>query len=311
MRWLITGATGMVGSEVRQQLRKRDEDTIAVGHGELDVTDRGRVLDLAESVRPDVIVNSAAFTKVDQCEKEEELAERVNATAVGFLADAANVHDAILVHISTDFVFDGSKQGEWSENDSPAPLSAYGRTKLHGETAAAAARRHLIVRSSWIFGSNGPNFVNTIARQIEKSGSSGPRVHGSAEAVRELRVVDDQRGRPTWAPHLASVLIDLATRATEDASVRGLVHYADAPACTWFDFAREIVRLRLAIGGIDAEVTVRPVPTSEFPRPAVRPANSALSTVRYESITGNAPGSWLEGLEEYLRLRELDRDPMA
>jgi len=293
----------MLGSELRQQLRRRDEDTIAVGHGELDIADRAAVLAMADRVRPDVVVNCAAFTKVDLCETEEDLAFAVNATAVGHLAEAANDCEALLVQISTDFVFDGSKQGEWEIEDEPAPLSAYGRSKLSGEKAAETAARHLVVRTSWVFGANGPNFVDAIAKQIEQEGPPGE--------ARELRVVDDQRGRPTWTAHLASALIDLAERASDDDSIRGLFHYADAPACTWFDLAREIARLRVDLGGIDRDVVVHPVPTSAFPSLAARPANSALSTARYEAVTGNAPGAWVEGLEEYLRRRQLDHDPMA
>ena len=297
MRWLITGASGMVGSEVASQLKKRGSDIIAVGRSELDISDRNAVTYLLELVRPDVVLNCAAYTKVDDCEEHEQEAFAVNALGVQHLAEGANEHNALLVHISTDFVFDGGKEGEWQIDDDPGPLSAYGRTKLAGERAASDAVAHLVVRTSWVFGSQGPSFVEAILKQIE-----GGTDH--------LRVVADQRGRPTWTPHLASALIDLGERARTSELARGIFHYADLPACSWFEFAEAIASTWSGLTESDREVTVEPVGTDAFPRPAVRPPNSVLSTSRYEQITGNLPGDWRQGLREYLRTRDLDSDPM-
>lgn len=288
----------MVGSEVFSQLRRRDADVVAVGHAELDIADGDSVHYLVGNVRPDVIVNCAAWTKVDDCETGEDLAEKVNGTGVAHLADASNGCGALLTHVSTDFVFDGGKNGEWEVDDEPRPLSAYGRTKRSGEIAAARADRHVIVRTSWVFGPNGSNFVEAILRQVE-SGN------------RELRVVDDQRGRPTYTPHLASALIDLSEIARENREMRGIYHYADAPSCTWFELASEIIRVHGDMNRLEDRAAVLPVKAVEMPRPAVRPPNSTLSTRRYESVTGNAPGSWKDGLAEYLRTRDLDYDAMA
>jgi dTDP-4-dehydrorhamnose reductase len=234
--------------------------------------------------RPHVIVNCAAYTKVDDAEANEHLATAINGSAVEFLADAANDVDALLVQISTDFVFDGSKRTPYEVNDVPSPLSAYGRSKLVGEQAASTARKHVILRTAWLFGVHGPNFVELIRNQVRKG-------------TNPLRVVNDQRGRPTYTPHLADAIVRLAQRAHDDNDARGIVHYADDPECTWFDFARTIV----AMAG--ADTIINPVASSEFPRPATRPSYSVLSTERYEWITGLKPESWEEGLREYLQQR--------
>jgi dTDP-4-dehydrorhamnose reductase len=286
LRWLITGATGMLGSDLHQQLRERDADSIAVGRAELDVTDRDAVLYLLKQVRPSVIVNCAAYTKVDDCETNEALAAAVNGTAVEALAEGANRWNSLLVHLSTDFVFNGEKSAPYEINDRVEPLSAYGRTKLAGEEAARTAWRHLIVRTSWLFGPHGWNFVEAIRRQV-LSGKS------------ELRVVNDQLGRPTYTPHLASALIRLGTWGAAETSSPGTFHYADEPECSWFDFACEIVEA-MREEGTAGEVSVQPISSADITRPAIRPAYSVLSTARYERVTAAQPESWADGLREYL-----------
>lgn len=287
IRWMVTGAGGMLGNDLAERLAASGHDVVALTRGHLDITDRKRVLETVRQVQPAIIVNSAAFTKVDDCEASAEMAILVNGTAVGHLAEAANEADALLVQVSTDFVFDGTSSRPYEPDDATAPLSVYGASKLLGETEAELAKKHLIVRASWLFGSKGPNFVEAIRRQL---------IAGKTE----LRVVDDQRGCPTYTPHLAAAIEAVAREAAAHRSARGAVHYADAPACTWYEFAIEIVR-RLRP---DGSVAVRPVTTAEFPRPARRPAYSVLSTKRWETITGNTPASWTEGLEAYLALRE-------
>jgi len=276
VKWLITGAGGMVGSDLRNALAMRGEDFLALTKSDLDITDSRAVNDAVVNARPSIIVNCAGYTRVDAAESNERLANAINGSSVEILAQAANSVDALLLHISTDFVFDGRKSSAYEINDPTAPLSAYGRSKLLGEHAATHAKKHLTVRTSWLFGVNGPNFVEAIRNQILK---------GSAL----LRVVDDQRGRPTYTPHLADALIRIANQ-----DARGVIHYADEPECTWHAFASAIVE------ELGAEVVVKPVSTDEFPRPAARPANSVLSTERYERMTGVKPESWREGLREYL-----------
>jgi dTDP-4-dehydrorhamnose reductase len=221
---------------------------------------------------------------VDQAEQEEHTANAINGSAVEFLALAANEVDALLVQLSTDFVFDGRKSSPYEVTDTTAPLSAYGRSKFLGEVAATHANKSLVIRTSWLFGVHGPNFVEAIRNQIRKG-------------TDPLRVVNDQRGRPTYTPHLASAIIRLAWQASESEVARGIVHYADEDECTWFDFANAIVEES------GAGVRVKPVTSDEFVRPATRPAYSVLSTERYERLTGARPDSWREGLREYLAAR--------
>jgi dTDP-4-dehydrorhamnose reductase len=271
----------MVGHDVCAALESRGETVLPLTKSDLDITDANAVRESVRGAKPDVIVNCAAYTKVDDAEANEHLATAINGSAVEFLAEAANEAGALLVQISTDFVFDGSKRTPYEVNDVPAPLSAYGRSKLVGERAASIARKHIVLRTAWLFGVHGRNFVETI-RNLVRSGTN------------PLTVVNDQRGRPTYTPHLADAIVRLAQRAHGDENARGIVHYADEPECTWFDFA-------CAIAGDQATVT--PVSSDAFPRPAKRPAYSVLSTERYERITGVKPESWQEGLREYLQRR--------
>ena len=281
LRWLVTGAGGMVGHDVRAALEMRGEQVVALSKSELDITDGTPLSEVVRDARPDVIVNCAAYTKVDDAEKNEDLATAINGPAVELLAHASDRAGALLVQLSTDFVFDGSKRTPYEINDATAPLSAYGRSKLAGEQAAMSARKHVVLRTSWLFGVHGHNFVEAIRNQVRKG-------------TNLLSVVDDQRGRPTYTPHLADAIVRLARLAYESEEARGIVHYADEPECTWFDFARAIV---------GTAAVVNPSKSSETQRPAIRPAYSVLSTERYERLTGVQPESWEEGLQEYLQLR--------
>ncbi len=248
-------------------------------HADCDITDEGRVRDVLGAARPDVVINCAAFTKVDDCEARAEEVLRVNGAGAGNVARAARDVGARVVQVSTDYVFDGKKAGEYVEDDVTGPeavLSSYGRSKLAGERAVIeAGGAWLIVRTSWVFGPAGPNFVATIL----KAGRERP----------ELQVVNDQRGRPTYAPDLAGAIVSLV-----EAGARGVVHAANSGACTWFEFACEIVRR----AGLTTPV--RPCTTAEYPRPARRPANSVLDTSKFERLTGGAMRSWGEALAEYL-----------
>jgi dTDP-4-dehydrorhamnose reductase len=256
----VTGAGGMLGQDV-----VRLSGGVALSRAELDVTDRAAVRD---AITPDdVVFNCAAWTDVDGAEEHEGEATRVNGDGARNVAEAAG----IVVYVSTDYVFDGRKTGPYLEGDTTNPLSAYGRSKLAGERATAEANpRHFVVRSSWLFGPGGRNFVETML-------GLGP----------EVRVVNDQLGCPTFTGHLAEALVMLA--ATED---YGLHHIAASGSCTWFEFAREI----FARAGVDTRV--EPCTTAEFPRPAPRPANSVMASKR-----GHRLPDWREGLDAYLRVR--------
>jgi len=271
----------MVGQDVCAALESRGETVLPLTKSDLDVTDPAAVRDAVRRAKPDIIVNCAAYTKVDDAETNEHLATAINGSAVEFLAGAANDVDALLVQISTDFVFDGAKRTPYEVNDATAPLSAYGRSKLVGEQAATMARKYIVLRTAWLFGIHGRNFVEAIRDLVRKRANP-------------LTVVNDQRGRPTYTPHLADAIIRLAQRALDDESARGIVHYSDSPECTWFDFASVIA---------GDQATVTPVSSNTFPRPAKRPSYSVLSTERYERITGVKPEPWEEGLREYLQQR--------
>ncbi|MGZ4780181.1 MAG: dTDP-4-dehydrorhamnose reductase [Thermoanaerobaculia bacterium] len=284
LRWLITGGGGMVATDLREELTAHGERVISAAKSALDITDAGAVRSVVREEQPDVIINCAAFTRVDDAETQEPAANAINGSAVEMLANAANERDALLVQVSTDFVFDGTSTTPYEVNAATAPLSAYGRSKLLGEQAAATATKHLVVRSSWLFGVHGSNFVEAIRNQVRKG-------------TNPLRVVADQRGRPTYTPHLARAIVRLSRLAAQDPNARGIVHYADAPECTWFEFATAIV------DQLGAATRVEPVTTDQFPRPARRPAYSVLSTERYERLTGLTPESWHIGLGEYLALR--------
>ena len=229
----------MAGTDLCDELARRGEEVVALTKSDLDITDSRAVNACVEENRPSIIVNCAAYTKVDRAEREESAANAINGSAVELLSAAANLADALLVQISTDFVFDGSKREPYEVTDMTAPISAYGRSKLLGEIAARHAAKHLIIRTSWLFGVHGRNFVEAIRSAI-------------AKGTDPLRVVDDQRGCPTYTPHLANAIIRLAIQDT-----RGIVHYADREPCTWFDFARAIVE------ETGVNVTLKPIATED------------------------------------------------
>ena len=266
----MTGAAGMLGRDVVRAAT--EHEVVALTRADLDVTDRPAVDRAIAEARPDVVINCAAFTDVDGAESDEDAATLVNGEAAGYLAAAAPA----IVQPSTDYVFDGSKRTPYVESDPTAPRSAYGRSKLAGEHAVAHANaRHFIVRTSWLFGAAGKNFVDTML--------------GLGRDRDELKVVDDQVGCPTYTGHLARALVELA--GTDGYGVR---HLAGSGACSWFEFAIEIFR--------QAEIDVRVVPctTAEFPRPAPRPAYSVLASERPD---GMRLPDWREGLAAYLAER--------
>jgi dTDP-4-dehydrorhamnose reductase len=277
---LITGGGGMLAHDLKAALGARgDAQAIAPTRAQLDVTNAEHVRGVMASYRPELVFNCAAFTHVDLCETDPR-ARAVNADAVATIAQACAAARARLVHVSTDFVFDGTKASPYVESDPTHPLSAYGRTKREGEERALEAPGALVVRSSWLFGRRGPNFVEAMLKQAE----SGKK---------EVRVVTDQVGRPTATSDLAEALLALS-----DAKASGIVHYANAGEVSWNEFAREIYRM----AGFEG-VEVRPITSAELDRPAVRPAYSVLSTELYGRLTGKMPRDFREPLAEYLERR--------
>ncbi|HKI03929.1 MAG TPA: dTDP-4-dehydrorhamnose reductase [Thermoanaerobaculia bacterium] len=282
----MLGGAGMLGQAVVAAAESRGWDVRGLSRQQADVTELDRLLEEAETFRPEVVLNCAAFTKVDACEEETERAFAVNGEGAAHAAAAAARVGARLVHVSTDYVFDGRFEGRAREpyrEDAPvAPMSVYGRSKLAGERNALAYDRSLVVRTSWLFGPGGPNFVATMVSLIEAG-----RV--------PLRVVADQEGCPTYTPFLAAALLDLARLGAV-----GVVHYRNREPVSWYAFAAEIARLWSG-----AAVEVVPVTTAEFPRPAPRPAWSVLDVARFEEIAGRPVEPWQRGLEETLaRMRK-------
>lgn len=280
MRLLITGATGMLGHAI-QRLAQRlaggvDWRVAAFSRKDLDVTNVGAIQSALSMVSPNVVINCAASTNVDGCETEPEVAYRMNGEVPGLLAKECEVANALLVHFSTDYVFDGRSSTPYKEDQPVAPLSIYGRSKLAGEDAIRSINTpHLILRTQWLYGRHGHNFIDTIIR--------------SAASGEKLRVVNDQFGAPTYA-------IDLATATLEAiaAKLTGTYHAVSAGKSTWYDLARKA----LAFADLDPEL-VSPTTTAEFPRPAQRPAWGVLDTSKLAGA-GITLRPWEEALEQYV-----------
>lgn len=286
MRTLVLGGTGMLGRAVVTEARSRSLPVLGLSREQADIRDRDRLLYWVDAFRPELIVNCAAYTKVDLCEGEgRETAFAVNGEAVDNAVATARAADGWLVHVSTDYVFDGKAREPYREDSPVGPLSVYGQSKLEGERRALGYGRSTVVRTSWLFGPGGPNFVATIVRMIEEG--------------RHLRVVRDQEGAPTYAPFLARAILDLA-----QAKAQGIVHYRNREPVSWYDFASEIAGLW---SGIHRIPEVVPITTGEFPRPAPRPAYSVLDVTRFEEITGRRVEPWGWGLVEYLAALRKER----
>jgi len=294
---LLVGANGMLGKKITQAAPE-EFNLISVDLPEFDIIDRQQIFSLVASEHPDTIINCAAFTQVDRCETEETLANAVNGTAVGTLAEAAGKNEATLIHISTDYVFDGEKNCPYQENDPTGPRSAYGRSKLTGEQAILASdlKKYFIVRTSWLYGPGGNNFVETIIRL--------------AKEREELKVVSDQVGNPTYTGDLAEAVFSLlslentpCSTSLESFEPYGIYHFSDEGQCSWYDFAVEIIALARKY---DEPINVRhikPITTEEYPLPAKRPAYSVFSKKKYCRATGKIVPHWKESLALYFAER--------
>jgi dTDP-4-dehydrorhamnose reductase len=272
MKLLVTGANGMLGHRVADAARERGHDVHATDLPDLDLLDSRAVRRAIDDTRPDAVVNCAAYTLVDRAEEEEELATRINRDTARNLARAA----PYLVHVSTDYVFDGTATTPYTESSATNPVNAYGRGKLAGELAVRErGDHHAIVRTAWLFGAGGKNFVDTMLRLGEERD--------------EVGVVADQHGSPTWTGHLAPALVDLAERRGH-----GVFHATGGGACTWFELAVEAMRL----AGLDCRVNA--LTTDEYPTPAPRPAFSVLETERADGL--QLP-PWQDGVAGHLKER--------
>ncbi len=275
LRILLTGAQGQVGHELARLLQARDEVT-ALTRRQLDLASSDAIVAAVRALQPDVVINAAAYTAVDQAESEPDLAFAVNARAPRILAEEAKRCGALLIHFSTDFVFDGMAKVPYTEDAPVAPLNVYGASKLEGERAIAATGAHaLILRTSWVYGSRGKNFLLTMRRLATQRD--------------ELRVVADQTGTPNWAVRLAATTDTLIARGLPSLAERsGLYHVSASGATTWHGFAAAIV------GPPPPRVVA--ITTAQYPTPARRPAYSVLDTSRFRATFGIAPTAWQDDL---------------
>ena len=281
-RWLIVGAEGQLGHDLMDVVAAAGHEAVGMDLPAIDITDPTSVAAALDATRPDVVVNAAAYTAVDAAEEHEATALQVNGVGPGVLAQALVRRDGTrLVHISTDYVFDGSATSPYAEDTPTNPASAYGRTKAVGEEEVLTAlpQRGYVVRTAWLYGQNGANFVKTMLR-----------LAGERET---LAVVDDQRGQPTWSRDLAEQIVALMSAEAP----AGVYHGTSSGETTWFDFTREIFRL----AGLDPE-RVQPTTTDKFPRPAPRPAYSVLGHERWSEIGVPPIRDWQAALEEALPL---------
>jgi dTDP-4-dehydrorhamnose reductase len=291
MKILLTGKHGQVGFELQRALAPLGK-VYAVDYAECDLADASAICALVRSCNPDLVVNAAAYTAVDKAESEPALAHAVNAVAPGVLGEEAAKRGAWVVHYSTDYVFDGTKPGAYTEDDLTNPQSVYGRTKRDGEIALQASGvRHLILRTSWVVGAHGNNFAKTILRL--------------AQEREDLNVVADQYGAPTSAALLADVTAQLVRQKQREAGDHfpfGSYHVVAGGETTWYDYARFVVSEALAAGkplklSPDA---IRAIPTSEYPTAAKRPANSRLDTSKLRRTFGLELPDWQSGVEHIL-----------
>jgi dTDP-4-dehydrorhamnose reductase len=267
MRALITGCHGQVGSCLTQKLCERKNTVVlALDKEQLDITNSGAVFAAVEVFQPTVIINAAAYTAVDKAEEQIELSYAINRDGPKYLAEAAQKVNAAILHISTDYVFEGNKIGEYLETDVTNPQGVYGASKLAGETEVAkACEKHAIIRTAWVFGENGNNFVKTILR-LGKNRDA-------------LSIVGDQFGGPTYAGDIASALIQIAKRITQDETVEyGVYHYSGLPHVSWFDFADTIFDVAVEQGVLEKKPRLTSITTDQYTTPAKRPSNSRLSS---------------------------------
>ena len=271
MRILITGCHGQVGSSLTEQLANYENtEVLAFDREYLDITSQEAINAVVAEFEPSIIINAAAHTAVDKAEEEVDLSYAINRDGPKYLAQAAQSVGAAMLHISTDYVFEGNKIGEYTETDATNPQGVYGESKLAGEIAVAqACEKHVILRTAWVFGDNGNNFVKTMLRLGENRDA--------------LSIVGDQFGGPTYAGDIANALIQIAKRITQGDTVEyGVYHYSGLPHVSWFEFADAIFDVAVEQGVLANKPSLTSITTDQYPTPAKRPSNSRLST---EKIT--------------------------
>ena len=290
MKLLITGCNGQVGHCLVQQLNnKANIDVLALDFSGLDITKKEQVLSIVTGYKPDFIMNAAAYTAVDKAESEEALSMAINCDGASYLAHAAHSVGAVILHISTDYVFEGNKDGLYSETDITNPQGVYGQTKLAGELAVAeACPRHIILRTAWVFGEHGNNFVKTMLR-LGKDRDA-------------LNIVGDQFGGPTFAGDIAAALITIAGKIQAGSEIWGIYHFSGMPHVSWFEFAKEIFEQANKQGIVCNKLELTAIATEEYPTLAKRPINSKLNCQKIKDVFDIEPSHWqlaLERIKEY------------
>ena len=285
IKTLITGASGQLGSELQRTATSQFE-CVALGRNDLDISDAEVVRAALAKHRPELLINAAAYTAVDLAESEPEQAQKINATGAANLARACSESGARLIHISTDFVFDGGKGEPYRPGDEPAPLSVYGQTKLDGETAVleATGGDAIVFRTAWLYSRFGQNFVKTMLRLAEEGG--------------EASIVDDQVGSPTSALDIADTIFQIAAAviSRSNANFFGTYHYCSDGYGSWADVAEHVFRVSKTRR--DSKIVLKRIPTSEYPTPAKRPLNSRLDTTKIEHVFKVKPTDWTEGVTQ-------------
>ena len=284
MRLLIAGWQGQVARALVEMAPGRpDVMACAVGRAALDICEAKSIERALSAISPTVVINSAAYTAVDKAESEPERAFALNRDGARLLAEASAKRGIPMIHSSTDYVFDGTKQGPYTEDDEASPATVFGRSKLEGEEAVRATNpKHLILRTSWIFSPTGRNFVKTMLAQAGEHDS--------------VRVVDDQRGSPTYAPHLVTAILDLAATVSKPGAVVpwGVYNAANTGTTTWRGFAEEVFERSRSLGGPSAKV--EPIRSTDYPTPAARPANSELDCSKLDRTFGLRLPPWQTGV---------------
>jgi len=295
---LITGSSGMLGQALCDKLatehdvtgidirEKTETGGRKIDFLKIDITEKEPITQKIKEVSPDIVIHSAAYTDVDGCEKNENIARRLNAEAVKYISFAANQCGCFLIYISTDYIFDGEKKSPYTEEDVPNPVSIYGKTKLEGEIAVKeTSNKYLIIRTSWLFGEGGKNFVETI---IEKAKNNN-----------ELKVVEDQRGSPTYSNDLAQAIEFIVRDHKVESGQQKILNITNSGACSWYEYAKEV----FSLAGIK-NAKVIPITSQELNRPAQRPAMSVLDTSKFKKEYGRDLPCWEDALARYLKERK-------
>ncbi len=284
MRIIVTGAAGQVGTELQIKAPQQGHETISFPRSELDITDRENVLKIVPEHQPDIIINAGAYTAVDKAESEQEQAFLVNRDGSENLATACSELNIPLIHISTDYVFDGTKTSAYLETDPVIPVNAYGASKEAGETAIRnTLEKHIILRTSWVFSAHGGNFVKSMIRL--------------ANDRDELNIVADQKGGPTAASDIAETCLAIAGKLPENPAW-GTYHYSGEPDTNWYEFAKEIINRASPL--IEKAPAINPITTADYPTPAARPSNSVMNCRKIKNTFGINQPSWKDSLDKVI-----------